>query len=125
MLRFALFFWQGDRLFVSVYDQDRNLACVGSSCRCSDDFAGLVAAAASDPRMSDVPSIDKLSLQVTVLDDAWSDTEPLPFATGKDALSVTVNGMESILLPNVAVEQNQDAMEFMEMLLLSLTLNYM
>ena len=113
-----LFFWASDRLFVSIYDQDRLLACVGSRCNNCRDFDNLVHAAAGDPRMGEAPAMENLSLQISVLSDKWSDDGPLPFVVGRDALAVTVDGVEAILLPNVAIELNQDASTYLEMLLL-------
>ncbi len=113
----SFFFWNLDRIFISIYDDDKLLACAGSECSSHEDFTNLVLAAAQDPRMVDAPTVDKLSLQITVLHEAWSEVAPLPFVTGKDALAVNMNEVETILLPNVALELNQDTTAFMEMLL--------
>ena len=104
-------------LFLSLYTTSGQAACVGRSCRTVAEFDALVRAAASDPRVTGHERRD-LTLRLSVLEDGWSQPgTPPAFCAGVDALSLTDQGRESILLPEVAIDENLDEEGFQALLL--------
>lgn len=113
----TVFLFDAEYLFVSLHAGLQQVACVGRRCRSPDEFDTLVQAAAADPRAAGHARSD-LTLRLGVLEDGWSRRgRPPPFSAGVDALALTVQGRESILLPEVAVDDNLDEAAFQALLL--------
>jgi len=112
----SLFFFNADYLFLSVYDGDTLSACVGTPCQTVESFDWLVSYATQDPRYKGVDPA-KAHLQISFLSERWTEQQPPAFTSGKDALGLYVDGVETLLLPGVAIEQNFDAEGFAEALI--------
>ena len=107
----SLFFFNADYLFISIFEGDRLCACVGSRCDTVAAFDSLVLNAAQDPRYTNSPPVS-MHVQLSVLSERWSQYEPPEITPGKEALGLVVDGVESIMLPGVAIDENLDADAF-------------
>jgi len=111
------FLFDAEYLFVSLHAASRQVACVGRHCRSIPEFDALVQAAAADPRTTGHPR-PALTLRLSVLEQGWSRRgTPPAFCAGADALAVTVQGREVVLLPEVALDENLDEAAFQALLL--------
>ena len=113
----AVFLLDAEYLFLSIYDASDQVACIGRRCHTVAGFDALVHGAASDPRAAGRDRRD-LILRLSVLENGWSQRgTPPAFCSGVDALCLSVQGRESILLPEVAIAENLDAEAFQALLL--------